>query len=310
LRCGRATALRALAGVVALTVVGQLPIVPIEHRALAPETPSLLLINLLAITTAWMLGYAVGQQRLYAAGLRAQEQQEIREQLAEARHTMAEERLRIARELHDVVAHSMSVIAVQAGVANHVAADQPREAHRALSSIEETSRGALWEMRALLGVLRDEQPPTTDHSPTDPSTTDKPAAASPVPAPRLADLAALVARTAEAGVQIDLTVSGQPPDLSPGLQLAAFRVVQEAVTNVLKHAATDRCRVDLAYAPDALRICVSDDGQGYGHVKDGHGLVGMRERVGMYGGQLNAGPVSGGGFRVAATFPLTAGSHP
>jgi signal transduction histidine kinase len=224
----------------------------------------------------------------------------------------------------------MSVIAVQAGVANHVAADQPGEARRALSSIEETSRGALREMRALLGVLRDERPPTTDTSATARSATDRSMTASPVPAPRLADLAALVARTAEAGVQVDLSVSGQPPDLSAGLQLAAYRVVQEAVTNVLKHAATDRCRVDVAYAPDALRICVSDAGQGYGHVKDGHvkdghitdghvedehpkdghGLAGMRERVGMYGGQLSAGPVSGGGFRVAATFPIPVGSIP
>jgi signal transduction histidine kinase len=288
LRLPRSTAFRILVAALTLAAIGLTGIVPAHHRASGPETLGLAVIGIGAIAMAWTIGYAVGQHRLYAAGVETQHQQRAREQLAQARHAMTEERLRIAREVHDVVAHTMGVIAVQAGVANHVAADQPDEARRALSSIEDTSRGALREMRALLAVLRDEGHPAVDVW----------------PAPQLADLSGLVERAAEAGVEVDLTVSGEPPDLPAGLQLAAYRVVQEAITNVLKHAAADRCRVTVTYGPSTLNLCITDEGQGCSHPSDGHGLAGMRERVGMYGGLLDAEPLPGRGFRVNATFPL------
>jgi signal transduction histidine kinase len=248
----------------------------------------------LLITTAWTIGYAVRQQRMYAASIRERAEQQALEQQAEAHRAVSEERLRIARELHDVVAHTMSLIAVQAGVANHVAGERPDEARRALSSIEETSRGALREMRALLGVLRDD------------------GKEDPAPAPGLAELGTLVRRAAAAGVRVELDVTGEPPPLSAGLELAAYRVVQEAVTNVIKHAATDRCQVIVTYGPEAFTVEVVDDGRGTGTVpaQAGHGIAGMRERVGMYGGEFHAGPRSGPGFRVTARFPLTAPAAP
>jgi signal transduction histidine kinase len=183
----------------------------------------------------------------------------------------------------------MSLIAVQAGVANYVVKTHPEEAARALCSIEETSRGALSEMRALLGVLR------TDD-------------AGCLPAPGLTDLDSLVERTAEAGVQVTLDVSGERPRLSAGLDLAAYRVIQEAITNVIKHAGTDRCRVAVTYRRQALTLEITDTGRGWNGddaAGTGHGTAGMRERVSMYGGEFHAGPRPGHGFLVTARFPLT-----
>jgi signal transduction histidine kinase len=225
----------------------------------------------------------------------------VREQLAEARRARSEERLQIARELHDVVAHTMSLIAVQAGVANYVASTRPDEAARALASIEETSRGALGEMRALLGMLR-----------ADESAATLGPASSLVPTPGLADLDGLVKRTAEAGVRVNLDVCGERPPLPAGLELAAFRVIQEAITNVIRHAATDSCQVTVTYQRETLLLAVTDGGTGHGaadhgaadHGAAGHGIAGMRERVQMYGGQLQAAPLPGRGFRVTARFPL------
>ncbi|MFD0078575.1 sensor histidine kinase [Streptomyces sp. NPDC127166] len=253
------------------------------------------------VTVVWTIGYAVQQQRLYIDSLRTQAEHRAQEEVAEARRAAGEERLRIARELHDVVAHTMSVIAVQAGVANHVAGERPDEARRALSSIEETSRGALWEMRAMLGILRGEEcsgPASRDGAGT-------------APAPGLADLGDLVKHTAKTGVRVDPEVCGERPELSPGLDLAAFGVVQEAVIHVIKHAAVERCRVAVTYHPDAVLVEVTDEGVGTGRDTGkggprplaGHGIVGMRERVGMYGGEFRAGPRPGHGFQVTARFP-------
>ena len=181
-------------------------------------------------------------------------------------------------------------------------AERPEEAPRALASIEKISRSALAEMRAMLGVLRAD---------------DRGEGLG--PAPGLADLKALVDRTAEAGVRIALEVRGQRTHLSAGIDLAAYRVIQEAVTNVVKHAAADVCRVTVAYTDDALTLEVTDCGHGVrddGGIRGpGHGIVGMRERVGMYGGEFEAGPGPERGFRVAARFPLrgpgpTDGSDP
>jgi signal transduction histidine kinase len=288
--------LRILIGVLLVQAAALGGFVIVRHGAYrtggAGDAAYLLAENALFITVAWGIGYAVHQQRLYTASRQEQTEQRAREQLAEARRARSEERLQIARELHDVVAHSMSLIAVQAGVANYVVGQHPEEAARALSSIEETSRGALREMRALLGVLR------TEETGLD-------------PAPGLADLGRLAERAGEAGVRVDLDVRGEPPRLSPGLDLAAYRVVQEAVTNVIKHAATDRCRVTVAGQDDVLTVEITDSGRGAsgngGGSAAGHGIAGMRERVAMYGGEFRAGPGPDRGFQVTARFPLAAG---
>jgi signal transduction histidine kinase len=261
-----------------------------------------------AIIVAWVIGYAARQQRAYVAARQEQAERQVREELAEVRQATSEERLQIARELHDVVAHSLSLIAVRAGVANYVIAEHPEEAARALTSIEHTSRGALAEMRALLEVLRAEPDGTGPGT----GLPVGPQHAGLVPAPGLASLESLTARTAEAGVRVDLDIRGERPQLTPGLDLAAYRVIQEALTNVIKHAATDSCKVTVACQPDVLTVEITDSGplrNGSGNAAAGHGLAGMRERVSMYGGQFQAGPRPGGGFRVAARFPLT-GSAP
>ncbi|MGW4383848.1 sensor histidine kinase, partial [Kitasatospora sp. NPDC004531] len=233
----------------------------------------------LILVTGWTAGYAMDQRR--------------RRRIEDERSRLREERVLIARELHDVVAHSLGVIAVQAGVANHIAAEQPEQARRALASIEETSRTALDEMRALLGVLRTGEDGER------------------LPAPRLSELDEVVRRAAAAGVRVELELLGERRELAPGLELAGYRVVQEAVTNVVRHAGTDRCRVRVEYRADALALSVVDDGRGGssgGSSSGGHGLVGMRERVAVHGGQFWAGRRDAGrGFEVSAVFPLAVG---
>jgi signal transduction histidine kinase len=241
------------------------------------------------IAAGWAVGNAVRQQRAYADALREQAEKRAEEG---ARAQVAEERLRIARELHDVVAHSMSLIAVQAGVANYVMAARPEEAARVLASIEQASRAALRETRRLLGLLRDD-----DGAPLAPELG---------PAPGLGDLDDLIARTADAGVRVDLEVCGPRRPLPAGVDLAAYRIVQEALTNIVKHAAARTGRVLLAYEDDALRIEVTDDGRGgvVDVAAGGHGIVGMRERAGLYGGEFRAGPLATRGFEVAVRLPL------
>jgi signal transduction histidine kinase len=281
LRVPRRAAVAALA-VVLLTTVGSI--------ALGPPQATGLLIRVVTVSTviaaSWTIGLAVRQQRAYTIGLREQAERRAQAQLAE-------ERLRIARELHDVVAHGMSLIAVQAGVANHVIDQRPEEAARALTSIESTSRAALAEMRRLLGVLRGD-----DGARADPGLE---------PAPGLADLDRLVSRTRQAGLRVDLDVRGQPRPLPPSVDLTAYRIVQEALTNVVKHAEANVSRVIVAYEGDAVCLEITDEGHGAaGPLREGHGIVGMRERVGLYGGEFHAGPRPGQGFRVAARLPLNA----
>ncbi|GAA1825921.1 sensor histidine kinase [Actinomadura chokoriensis] len=237
------------------------------------EAAGELLLGLAVLGASWTLGRVVRERRAQAA----------RSARRLADQAVSDERLRIARELHDVVAHSMSLIAVKAGVAVHVAAARPDEALDALRVIETTSRGSLAEMRHLLGVLR------TD--------------ADLGPAPGLADLTALAERAAMAGVHVDLDVDA--PTLPEGVALSAYRIVQEAVTNVVKHAAPARCRVRVKADGERVRIEVTDDGPGVRVLPggDGHGLIGMRERVMMYGGDFTAGPRPSGGFAVSADFP-------
>ena len=240
--------------------------------------------------TVWAVGYAVGQHRRYGEELIEHHARLAEAELEKARRGVTEERVRIARELHDVVAHSMSVITVQAGFGHLVIDDKPAEARAALGAIEITGRETLAEMRRLLGVLREEDP---DRVPL-------------APAPGLADLDRLLEQTSMAGVRADLQVSGQLRDLPAGIDLSAYRIVQEALTNVVKHAGTSSCRVAIVHGPDDLLIEVIDDGVGDtgSQGTDGHGLVGMRERVCLYGGRFDAAPLPGRGFRVTARLPL------
>ena len=247
----------------------------------------------LLVAGAWFLGNSVRTRRLYTETLEAKNRELERAQDELARQAVTEERLRIARELHDVVAHSMSVVAVHAGTGRMVAGDDPAAAERALATIEATTRSALGEMRRLLGVLR---------SPDG----DEPAALG--PAPGLADLARLVAEVARSGVDVELRVHGDRPDVPPGVDLSAYRVAQEALTNVLKHAGPARATVDVRYTGAGVIVEVVDDGRGAAAPAPagGHGLIGMRERVAVHGGELDAGPGPAGGFRIVARFPLGA----
>jgi signal transduction histidine kinase len=253
--------------------------------------------NTLVLAAAWLLGHFVHDRRVYAAELeqRTAQLEEARQELA--RRAVAEERLRIARELHDVVAHSMSVIAVQSGVGAHVAASQPEEARKALVAIQATSRSALNELRRLLGVLREEGEPQ----------------GSLAPAPGLAGLDALLVQMGEAGLAVRLRVEGARAQVPAGVDLSAYRIVQEALTNVLKHAAAARAQVVIGYGDKEISIEVTDDGRraapkaAVDPLGTGRGLTGVRERVAMLGGDFEVGRQPDGGFRVAARLPFEAG---
>lgn len=242
------------------------------------------------IPAAWALGAARRAQLGYAAHTAQQ---------ATSR-AVADERLRIARELHDVITHSMSLITVKASVANYLIDSRPDEVHDALTVIEDTGRRALDEMRRMLGVLR------AGGDGTAPLPSDTSAGLG--PAPGLADLARLAEHAAEAGVNVDLVVD-QAPGLPDGVALAAYRIVQEALTNVVKHAAPTRCRVQVGRTGHDVLIDVTDTGnvrRTQHAAVGGHGIVGMRERVTLFGGEFAAGPDPGGGFRVTARLPLAA----
>jgi signal transduction histidine kinase len=298
-RFERRMALMLLACALAITTAGLAVYAAVPHPRTVDSAVGPAAISALLIAGAWLAGSSVRQRREYARSQREQAERRAAEQVAEMRRMLTEQRLQIARDLHDVLAHTLSLIAVQAGVANYVIGEHPEEASRALSSIEQTSRSALGEVRALLTVLRAERPASAQAS-------DSRAAA--FPAPGLADLGALVERTAAAGVRVDLQVSGRRPALPAGIELAAFRVVQEAITNVVKHAATDACQVTVAYQQDRVTLQVTDHGSGVGSKAAlGYGIVGMRERVGMYGGDFHAGALPDRGFQVTARSPVAVG---
>lgn len=243
----------------------------------------------LVLLLGWLVGRWVGSRRA-AAGLerRARVLEEER-RLAET--AVQEERARIARELHDVVAHSVSVVAVQAGAAQAVLDSDPDRAREPLGAIETSARDALAEMRRLLGVLRtaEEEPSLT-------------------PRPGLADLPAVAARVTAAGLPVELVVHGEPAPLPAGVDLAALRIVQEALTNSLRHAHASRVRVSVTHRPADVELTVADDGGGGPTGRaGGHGIVGMRERVALYGGELSVGPGEGGGYVVHAVLPRADG---
>jgi signal transduction histidine kinase len=238
------------------------------------------------ILAAWSVGNSVRQHRAYAAALRAQA----------ASQAVTAERLRIARELHDQVAHTIGVIAIQAGAAGLVLDTRPESARTALAAIEVTSRQTLAGLRRMLVSLRRAE-------------ADEPSAAE--PAEGLEALSRLAERTAEAGIEVQLAWAGPHRPLPPEVELAAFRIIQEAVTNVVRHSAARRCRVNLAFQSAELAIDVLDDGPDEACgiparnpvSTTGFGIAGMRERVALLDGRFSAGPRAEGGFRVMARLP-------
>jgi len=252
------------------------------------------LLSEIFVGAAWLAGWTLRRRRARWAELQARTERLEREREEEARRAVTEERLRIARELHDVIAHSMSVIAVQSAVGNHVIDAQPAEARQALAAIEATSRSALTEMRRLLGVLRQEGEPR----------------GSLTPAPGLADLSSLVSQVRDAGLQVWINVEGQRGSVPPGVDLSAYRVIQEALTNVIKHAGSAAATVTIRYRDDSVTVELANQAPVVPAARipapragSGHGIIGMRERVAVFAGEFAAGPRPDGGFLVRACFP-------
>jgi signal transduction histidine kinase len=232
------------------------------------DRPSSSLPSLVFVAGAWVLGDN--------ARVRRERQEES------ARRAVADERARIARELHDVVTHNVSVMVVQAAAGNDVFDDHPEKAREALQAVEETGREALGELRRLIDVVSGGN----------------------APQPGLDRLDALVEQVRRAGVHVDLTVEGTPRELPAALDLSAYRIVQESLTNTLRHAHASRATVRVRYTDAAVELEVADDGVGAGSTDGGLGLVGMRERVALFRGELRAGSRPGGGFAVHASLPL------
>jgi signal transduction histidine kinase len=248
---------------------------------IGPAGPSAVTIAVPVFTIiAWLIGHSIRQAQARAELLRVQ---------AAAQAAMAE-RLRIARELHDIVAHSIGVIAIQAGSGRSVFDACPGEARDALAAIEASSRETLSGLRRMVTGLRRAE---AEQAP-------------PGPAPGLADIEQLAATTLDAGVRVDVEWRGSREPLPADIDLSAFRIIQEAVTNVARHAGADRCRVRIEQRDGQLSIEVTDSGRGGTAAGTGYGITGMRERAALLGGDLSAGPRPGGGFRVAARLPVPA----
>jgi signal transduction histidine kinase len=245
--------------------------------------------SVLIVAGSWLLGHYVRTRRLLVAELQRRALDIERERDERAMRAVAEERLRIARELHDILAHTMTVAAVQAGTGRLVGPDHPAEAIKALTAVEETARSAMHEMRQILTVLRADD--------TDAMVT---------PTPGLDGLDALVSQTTQAGIAVHVHVEGEPRPLPTSVSLAAYRITQEALTNVIKHAGRANATVLVRYTDHDVTVQIGDDGHPTTSTTGaGHGLIGMRERVAVHGGELTAGPVSGGGFQVTARLPLS-----
>ncbi|MGW1410019.1 sensor histidine kinase [Streptomyces sp. NPDC002403] len=247
---------------------------------------------------AWVLGDSMRTRRAYFSQLEERAARLEREREAQSKVAVAAERARIARELHDVVAHNVSVMVVQADGAAYVMDAAPDQAKQALETISSTGRQALAEMRRLLGVLR---------------TGDAQESGEYVPQPDVDQIEDLIEQVRQTGLAVDFKIEGTPRPLPSGVELTAYRIVQEALTNTRKHGGPDAgASVRLVYFDDGLGLLVEDDGRGAAHelYEDGgadgagHGMIGMRERVGMVGGTLDAGPRPGGGFRISALLPL------
>lgn len=282
--CGRRTSLAAVAVLCAVTLVS---FIPVAGVALAVAQASVLV-------GVWALGDRLQVQRAYVAELEQRAARAERDRETRARMAVADERARIARELHDVVAHSVSVMVVQATAARRTFRTRPEAADEALGQVVETGRRSLVEMRRLLGLLRAGDDGAADLAPQ----------------PGLADVPNLVAQFREAGLPVRLVVAGTPGPLPTGPDLSAYRIVQEALTNALKHAAATAVQVTVRYRPHDVEVEVTDDGRGAaGDLSGGtgHGIVGMRERAAVLGGSLDIGPGPSGGFRVRAQLPTDGG---
>ena len=236
----------------------------------------------------WLAGYAMRERAVQAHAAEERAAQAERDREATARLAVAEERTRIARELHDIVAHAVSVMVLQVGAVRHKLPDELHDDAEALKDVEQDGRSALAEMRLLLGALRSDGE-----------------AAALAPEPGLDRLETLLAEVDRAGLPVQLTVDGEPYPLPRAIDLSAYRIVQEGLTNVLKHAHASRAEVTLGYGADEFRIDVHDDGTGATTSNGrGHGLVGIRERVKIYRGEMSAGPAAGGGFHLSTRLPL------
>jgi signal transduction histidine kinase len=282
----RRRALVGLAGLVGLVVA----VVALDAPFAASDT----ILPVIVFGGCWVLGRVLRDRARLTAELTTRTEQLERERGERERDAVARERVRLARELHDVIAHSVSVMVVQAGAARRVL-DRDRDASvGALDAVEATGREALTEMRRLLSILRpDGQDP--EHSPQ----------------PSLERLGALLARSRDAGLEVTLSVEGEPGPLAPGVDLTAFRLVQEGLTNALKHGGRGQARVALRWSPELLEVEVANRIADGGPARDGlagsgQGLVGMRERVALCGGELRAGPI-GRGFVVRARLPRERG---
>jgi signal transduction histidine kinase len=265
---------------------GSILIARLDARPASPLAISQMVSVALTMVVAWLAGYLIRQGHAHAEALRAQ---------AQAQAASAE-RLRIARELHDIVAHSIGVIAIQAGMGSRVIDTRPAEARDALNAIETSSRETLSGLRRMLGALRRAEPG------------GRPGPAPLDPAPGLADLDRLASTTTDAGIRVDVQWRGQRLPVPADIDLSAYRIVQEAVANVVRHSGASHCRVLVDHRDEELVIEVTDDGRGEAVTDGGYGIAGMRERAGMLGGHFTAGPRPGGGFRVAARLPLPATS--
>jgi len=273
-----------IAGFVAFAVTG-------NPRSFAITVPSLIFV------AAWLIGDYLRTRRAYVSQLEERAARLERERDQDRRLAADEERTRIARELHDVVAHDVSVIAIQAGAARAVQSTKPEAAAQALGLIETTARETLVELNRLLGVLRSGNGATPDRSPQ----------------PGIGQLASLVEGLRAAGLVVDARVDGEPRPLPSAVDLSAYRIVQEATTNVLKHARARRVDIRVHYSETVLGLDIRDDGAGDGSdptSSSGHGLIGMRERVALFGGKFHAGRSRAGGFSVHVRLPLTSSTLP
>jgi signal transduction histidine kinase len=291
-----------VAGMAAALLLGNLPVVWQERLGLAivlggagivvyndpNNSPSELVFIPVLFAIGWLVGFALRERAHQAEAAETRAREAEREREVVARLAVAEERARIARELHDIVAHSVSVMVLQVGAVRHRLPDALGQDGSALSDVERVGRTALAEMRRLLGAMR------TDGDDLELT-----------PQPGLGRLEPLLEEIGRAGLPVQLHVEGEPFPLPRTIDLSAYRIVQEGLTNVLKHANAESADVVVRYAPDELRIDVRDDGRG-DSTSDGlgHGLVGIRERVKLYGGEMSAGMANGGGFVLSTRLPL------
>jgi signal transduction histidine kinase len=305
-----------LRAVVALVAAEAAIFAGLLTAAATAHAQNVMLHSMLACAAMWFVGAGVRERRKYQAGLAEQEAQRQQAETERGRSALQEERLRIARELHDVLAHSLSVVTLQAGVGRKVGAARPAEALRALRSVEEASRGALDELRRVLCLLRsDDEPDETPAIKAGPGVPARgPALA---PAPGLGDLDNLAAVVRTAGIPVRVDLTGDATAVAPTAALTAYRIVQEALTNVVRHAPGAEAAVRVGISHDGVRIRVTDTGRdpwaGTARLADGdvtvrnktggHGIAGMQERAAIFGGTLEAGPLPGGGFQVAAFLP-------